>query len=132
MVNFRLRIIYKLLNTLSDVNELLMWIIFSLFSNSSVTVSLELPVSVVQWADLSSFQPSWDAMEVKGVIADTPSLSALLWGISDLTGLAFDARIHDMVTADGTIVNVDVPTPKGNSVPLFDFKALSGCRIDHF
>ena len=72
-------------------------------------------------------------MKVKSVIADTPSLSTLLGGICDLTGLTLDARVHDMVTANGTVINMDVPTPKGYGIPLFDFKALSSsCRLNHF
>jgi hypothetical protein len=47
--------------------------------------------------------------------------------------------VHDVVSANGTVINVDVyrgsvrrreltPSPEGYCVPLFDFKALdSGC-----
>ena len=33
--------------------------------------------------------------------------------------MALDAQVHDVVTADGTIVNDDVPSPESYSVPLY-------------
>ena len=48
-------------------------------------------------------------MEVEGVVADTPSLIAL-FSIGYLVSLTVDAGLHDMVPADGTVVNVDVYT----------------------
>jgi hypothetical protein len=41
---------------------------YILLHHASTTVFLELPVSVVQWADLSSFQPTRDAMKVKRML----------------------------------------------------------------
>jgi len=35
-----------------------------------------------------------------------------------LVGLAVDAKIHDVVTANGAVVDDDVPRPEGNCVPL--------------
>lgn len=55
------------------------------------TVLLELPVSVVQWAYLSCLQPPRDAVEMEGVITDTPSHGALFRGRGSLVGLTFDA-----------------------------------------
>ena len=44
-------------------------------------------------------------------IADTPGDGALLGGGRGLVGLAVDAQIHDMVAADGAVVDDDVPRP---------------------
>ena len=46
---------------------------------------------------------------MESVIADSPSYGALI--ISTWVALAFDARVHDVVTANSTIINVDVPGP---------------------
>jgi hypothetical protein len=35
-----------------------------------------------------------------------------------LVGLAVDAQVHDVVTADGAVVDDDVPGPERNGVPL--------------
>jgi len=35
-----------------------------------------------------------------------------------LVGLAVDAQVHDVVTADGAVVDDDVPSPERNGVPL--------------
>jgi len=92
--------------------------------NSLTTVLLELPVSVVQRTDLPSLQPSGDAVEMKGVIAYSPSDSALFIGGSTLVCLTLDAEVHDVVSADRTVVNNDVPRPKSNSIPLLHLKPL--------
>lgn len=44
-------------------------------------------------------------------IADTPRHSALLAGCGSLVGLAFDAKVHDVISANGTVVYHDVPCP---------------------
>ena len=66
------------------------------------------------------------------MIAHTPGLIALLFRVGDLVGLAVDAWLHDMVTADGTVVHVDVPGPEGDRVPFFHFKATSWGSFYHF
>ena len=35
-----------------------------------------------------------------------------------MVGLAFNAEVHDVIAADGAVVNDDVPSPKSNGVPL--------------
>ena len=50
-------------------------------------------------------------MEMESMIADTPRLIALLLRVGDLVGLAVNTGLHDMVPADGAVVNVDVPGP---------------------
>ena len=51
-------------------------------------------------------------------IADTPGDCAFLRSGRCLVGLAVDAKIHDMVTANGAVVDDDVPCPEGNRIPL--------------
>jgi hypothetical protein len=53
-------------------------------------------------------------------ITDTPSNSALLGRSSTLVGLALNAEIHNVISADGTVVDHDIPGPQGNGVPLSD------------
>ena len=36
----------------------------------------------------------------------------------NLIGLALDAEVHDVVAADGAVVDHDVPSPQRNGVPL--------------
>jgi len=73
---------------------------------------------------LSSLQPSGDAVEMEGVIANPPSDGTLFIGGSALICLTFNAEVHDVISADSAIVNDDVPRPKSNSVPLLHLKPL--------
>lgn len=57
-------------------------------------------------------------MEVEGVVADAPRDSAFFGGGGRLVGLALNAQVHDVVTADGAVVDDDVPGPECNGVPL--------------
>ena len=36
-----------------------------------------------------------------------------------MVGLAFDAEVHDVVTANGAVVYNDVPSPESDCVPLY-------------
>ena len=60
------------------------------------------------------------------MVANSPGDGALL--IARLIGLALDARVHDVISANGAIVDVDVPGPKSNSIPFFNFK---NCLLLH-
>ena len=84
----------------------------------SVSIFLELPVPVVEGTDLPGLQPPGDAVEVEGVVAHPPGHGALLAGGAGLVGLALDAQVHDVVPADGAVVNHNVPSPQGHGVPL--------------
>ena len=103
----------------------------------SPAVLLELPVTVVERADLTCLEPAGDAVEVEGVlyehklasstiddgegstyVADTPGDGALLRGRRSLVGLAVDAQVHDVVAADGAVVDDDVPGPECDGIPL--------------
>ena len=46
---------------------------------------------------------------MKGMITDSPSYGAII--VCRLGALAFDAWVHDVVTANGAVINVDVPGP---------------------
>jgi len=63
-------------------------------------------------------------VEVKGVIADSPCHSALFVCSSALIRLTFDTKIHDVVSADGAVINDNIPSPESNGVPLLDFESL--------
>ena len=65
-------------------------------------------------------------MEMESVVANSPSRRALILNIGDLVSLAIDARLHDMVLADGAIVDVDVPSPQRDSVPFLYLKSFLG------
>jgi hypothetical protein len=51
-------------------------------------------------------------------VADAPGDGALFARGRRLVGLALDAEVHDVVTADGAVVDDDVPSPESYSVPL--------------
>ena len=53
----------------------------------SVSVLLELPVPVVEGADLPGLQPAGDAVEVEGVVTHPPGNRALLAGGARLVKL---------------------------------------------
>ena len=95
-----------------------------------VSVLLELPVPVVQGADLPGLQPPGDAVEVEGVVAHPPGHGALLAGGAGLVGLALDAQVHDVVPADGAVVHHNVPGPQSNGVPLLHLEPLLVLRYN--
>ena len=88
----------------------------------SLAVLLELPVPVVEGADLPGLEPSRDAVEVECVVAHAPGHSALL--VACLVRLALDAGVHYVVPADGAVVDMDVPGPERHSIPLLDLEDL--------
>lgn len=51
-------------------------------------------------------------------VADTPGNSALLARSGSLVSLALDAQVHDVVPANGTVVDNNVPRPQCDGVPL--------------
>lgn len=53
------------------------------------------------------------------MIADTPGNSALFGGGGTLICLTFDTQVHNVVSADGAVVDDDIPSPESNSVPLY-------------
>jgi hypothetical protein len=96
-------------------------------------ILLKLPVAVVERTDLPRLQPTRDAVEVECVlcllarslphcvqthVADAPGNSALLARSGRLVCLALDAQVHNMVPANGAVVDDNVPRPKSYGVPL--------------
>lgn len=57
-------------------------------------------------------------MEVERVVTNAPSDSAFFGRSCTLVGLTFDAKIHDMISTDGTVIDNDVPSPESDGVPL--------------
>merc|ERR1719384_1035 len=93
-------------------------------SNFLVSVLLELPVPVVEGADLPGLEPAGDAVEVEGVVTHPPGNRALLAGGARLVCLALDAQVHDVVAADGAVIHHDVPGPQRHRVPLLHLEPL--------
>lgn len=56
------------------------------------------------------------------MVANSPSCGALVACGRDLVRLTIDAKIHDVVPANSTVVYDNIPSPECNSIPLFDFK----------
>jgi hypothetical protein len=88
------------------------------------TILLEFPVPVVQGADLTSLQPTGYAVEMECVVANSPCNCTLLVCGRALICLTLDAQIHDMVTANSTVVDNNIPCPQSNRVPLLDLESL--------
>ena len=42
--------------------------------------------------------------------------------------MTFDTKIHDVVTTNSAIINYNVPGPKGDSIPFFDFEPLKKAK----
>lgn len=63
-------------------------------------------------------------MEVESMITSTPSHSAFFGGGGLLISLAFDAQVHDVITANGTRVDLNIPRPQSYRVPFLDLEFL--------
>jgi len=63
-------------------------------------------------------------VKVKSVVTDSPCNGTFFAGGRSLVCLTFDAEIHDVISADGAIVDDDIPSPKSHSRPLLDLKPL--------
>lgn len=85
-------------------------------------IFLEFPLSVVQRTHLPCFEPAGDAVEVKSMVTDSPRNGALFRSSRRLVGLTLYAKIHNVVPADGTVINHNIPGPEGYCIPLL-FKA---------
>jgi len=92
-----------------------------------MAVSEKFPFPVVERAHLTVFQPTRYAVEVKSVIARAPCDRAIFGGDHQLLfRLTFDAQVHDVITADGTVVHDNVPRPQRDSVPLLHLEVFLG------
>jgi len=61
---------------------------------------------------------------MESMVADSPGDGAFLAGSRSLVGLTLDTVVHDVISADGTVVDDNIPSPQSNGIPLLDFKAL--------
>ena len=93
--------------------------------DGSFTVLLERPILIAERTRLPLLKPSGDAMEVEGMIARAPRNRALLRAALLLVRLAFDADLHEMVPANGAIVDLALPLPHRHGVPPFYYKLVS-------
>jgi hypothetical protein len=46
-----------------------------------------------------------------------------------LIRLAFDAHVHDVIAANGTRINDNIPAPQSHRVPFFNFEAGQKGRV---
>jgi len=58
------------------------------------------------------------------VITSSPSHCTLLVSRTCLIGLTLYAKIHDMVPANGAIINDNIPGPEGYGIPLLDHETF--------
>lgn len=73
-----------------------------------VPVLLEFPLSIVERTDLPCFQPSRDAVKVEGMVAHAPRYCALFTGRWRLVCLTFNAKVHNVITANSAVVDNNV------------------------
>jgi len=85
---------------------------------------LELPLAIVQRTDVPCLKPTGDTVEVESVITDTPGSVTLFTAGSHLVGLTINAEVHDVVSANGTVVNDDIPCPERDRVPFLNLKSF--------
>jgi len=52
------------------------------------------------------------------MVTDAPRHGALFRSSGLLVGLTFYAKIHNVVPADGTVINHNIPGPEGYCIPL--------------
>lgn len=67
-------------------------------------------------------------MVVKRMVALTPGSDTLLLSISDQVRLALDTWLHKMVSANGTVFDLNIPQPKRHRRPLLHLEALLRVR----
>merc|ERR1719270_2407337 len=89
-----------------------------------MSIFLELPVPVVKGTNLSGLEPSGDAVKVEGVGAHPPGHGAFFTGGTGLICLTLNAKVHDVVPADGAVVHHNVPGPQSHSIPLLHLKSF--------
>ena len=70
-------------------------------------------------------------MEVEGVVAHSPGGGAVILAFSHLRGLAVDTGLHDVVLADGAVVDVHIPGPQGYCIPFLYLESFLCALFDH-
>lgn len=94
-----------------------------------MAIFLEFPLTIVQRAHLTRFQPSRDAVEMERMITNAPGNGTFLTGGRCLIGLTFDAQVHDVITTNGTVVHHNVPGPQSDGAPFLNLKAFLRCFV---
>lgn len=62
-------------------------------------------------------------MQMERMVTNTPSSNAI-GGFFNTVGLAFDAGLHQVVSANGTGINDNIPGPESNRGPFFHLEAF--------
>jgi len=68
-------------------------------------------------------------MEMECMVANTPGDCALFGRRGCLVSLAFYAKVHDMIAADGAVIDNNIPSPQCYGIPLFDLKAFPANEV---
>lgn len=96
---------------------------------------MKLPLTIIQGTNLARFQPTGNTMLVKGVlhrqrvrqwppvgktlyIARAPSHGTIFLTCGVRIGLTFNAQVHNVIAANGTVIYLNVPRPQGDGIPL--------------
>jgi len=69
-------------------------------------------------------------MEMERMVTHAPCHRALV-RIGMLISLTFNAQIHNMISADGTVVDDDIPSPEPNGVPFLYFEPFLRNRLTY-
>lgn len=93
-------------------------------SNTSPTAPCQLPRLVVQRACISRLDPFIDAVQVESVITNTPCCHTFVICVGHSLRLAFDAWFHNVVSANGTVVNGYIPRPERHRCPFFNLESF--------
>ena len=86
----------------------------------SVADALVVPLGQTERAIVLLLHPVGDAVEVERMVTDAPRYGALVF--ARLIRLTLDARVHDVVAANGTVVDMNIPRPECNRVPFLHFE----------
>jgi len=96
-------------------NKQLFWFLFQntqigfIIENWTLfTITLEFPFCVAKRADVSGFEPAWNTVEVESMIANTPSDGAFFACSRLLVSLAFNAQVHNMISANSASIDNDI------------------------
>lgn len=57
-------------------------------------------------------------MKVEGMVASSPGDGALFGARARLIGLALNAQVHNVISANSAVIHLNIPGPKRYGVPL--------------